>query len=265
MNKDIYDIISIITIVYNGEKYIENTILSVINQTYPNIEYIIIDGKSTDGTVDIIKKYEDKISYWISEPDGGIYDAMNKGIMRATGKWINFINSGDNLVNDKVIEKFIELHDINTDIVYGDTKNTITKMKTSYIQKPASLESIKSNMIFGHPAAFVKSELMKERLFDTSFKSSGDYNFFLHCFKDNKKFQYIPITIAEFDYDTGMSSNFKINRYENARIHGIEHKVSWKINYVFEYVIWKIRLWIKNNLPRNMVKKYYMSRNNKVS
>jgi glycosyltransferase involved in cell wall biosynthesis len=93
--KDSLVSITIITVVYNSVVTLEQTILSVINQTYKNIEYIIIDGGSTDGTVDIIKKYEDKLAYWVSEPDNGIYDAMNKGIEKANGEWLNFMNSGD--------------------------------------------------------------------------------------------------------------------------------------------------------------------------
>ena len=92
-------IISIITVSYNAVKTIEQTISSVVNQSYSNIEYIIIDGGSTDGTVDIIKKYEDRIAYWVSEPDGGIYDAMNKGIKVATGDYIQIIGADDFLIN----------------------------------------------------------------------------------------------------------------------------------------------------------------------
>ncbi len=88
-------LMSIITVVFNGEKFLEQTIQSVINQTYKNIEYIIIDGGSTDGTLDIIKKYKDKIDYWASEKDEGIYDAMNKGIKVAKGKYLAFINADD--------------------------------------------------------------------------------------------------------------------------------------------------------------------------
>src|SRR5688572_4810851 len=88
-------LLSIITVVYNGEQLLEKTILSILNQTYTNIEYLIIDGRSKDRTVDIIKKYENKISYWVSEPDKGIYDAMNKGMNAAKGDYIWFINAGD--------------------------------------------------------------------------------------------------------------------------------------------------------------------------
>ena len=86
-------LISVITVSYNAVSTIEQTILSVINQTYSNIEYIIIDGGSTDGTIDIIRRYEDKIAYWVSEPDRGIYDAMNKGASKANGEYIAFLNT----------------------------------------------------------------------------------------------------------------------------------------------------------------------------
>lgn len=95
--------ISVITVCYNCVSVIEQTIKSVLEQTYPNIEYIIIDGGSMDGTVDIIKKYSDTVTYWISEPDNGIYDAMNKGIDMATGDYLNFMNAGDTFFEDKAI------------------------------------------------------------------------------------------------------------------------------------------------------------------
>ena len=100
-------LITVVTVVRNGEKTLEETILSVINQTYTNIEYIIVDGASTDGTLDIVRKHEDRIDYWVSEPDKGIYDAMNKGIDLAAGEWINFMNSGDGLYTNEALKKIV--------------------------------------------------------------------------------------------------------------------------------------------------------------
>ena len=119
--------ITFITVCYNAIDTLEKTILSIINQTYPNIEYIIIDGASTDGTVDIIKKYEHKLSYWISEPDKGIYDAMNKGLKRATGDYINFMNADDILLHIP----YEELKLISNDN-YG--KNTVEDKKKILVE-----------------------------------------------------------------------------------------------------------------------------------
>ena len=109
-------LISIITAVYNGEKHLEETIQSIINQTYPNMEYIIIDGGSTDMTLEIIKKYETKISYWISEKDDGISDAFNKGVKVANGDYINFQGDGDGFCSNDALEKAFDNINPNEDI-----------------------------------------------------------------------------------------------------------------------------------------------------
>ena len=119
-NSDKKNIISIVTVTYNSVHNIEETILSVINQTYQNIEYIIIDGGSVDGTMNIVKKYKNSIDYIVSEKDNGIYDAMNKGIQIASGKWINFLNSGDTFYNKKVIENISFKNYENHVIIYGN-------------------------------------------------------------------------------------------------------------------------------------------------
>ena len=101
-------LVTIITVVFNGEQLIEETVLSVLNQSYNNVEYIVIDGGSDDGTLKILSKYNDKIDYWLSEPDNGIYDAMNKGIALASGEWINFMNCGDRFASTDVLNFFLE-------------------------------------------------------------------------------------------------------------------------------------------------------------
>ena len=119
-------LISIITVVYNGDKYLEETVQSVLSQTYDNVEYIIIDGASTDGTIDIIRKYEDQIDYWVSERDKGMYDAMNKGIDAASGELINFMNAGDRLIFLDV-NSLLKLHTTNTSYYYHEEQHKIKR------------------------------------------------------------------------------------------------------------------------------------------
>ena len=113
-------LISIITVIYNDGKKLEETILSILSQTYDNLEFIIIDGSSTDETIDIIKKYEDKIDYWISEKDSGIFDAMNKGILAAKGDYINFMNAGDFFIRKSLVKEVVDiLNSEEIDFLYG--------------------------------------------------------------------------------------------------------------------------------------------------
>eukprot|EP01137_Pigoraptor_chileana_P031050 Opistho-2@18333 len=113
-------LVSIITVVYNSEIYIERTILSVLNQTFPNIEHVILDGNSKDNTLSIIRKYDDKIAFWKSERDAGIYDAMNKAQLLATGNYVMFLNSGDEFHDAEVLTNAIK-SSANADVFYGDT------------------------------------------------------------------------------------------------------------------------------------------------
>ena len=147
-------LITVVTVVYNGVEFLEKTILNVLGQDYPNIDYIIIDGGSTDGTLDIIRKYEDKISKWISEPDQGIYDAMNKGIKLATGEWINFMNAGDYFYEKETLYKVFggsERYD-GVDILYGNTEYDYLDFKV--IKKAGSLKNLWKGMQFLSPELF---------------------------------------------------------------------------------------------------------------
>jgi len=170
-------LVSIITVVFNSEKYLENTILSVISQAYDNVEYIIIDGGSTDGTIDIIKKYEDKLDYWISESDDGIYDAMNKGIDLVTGEWVNFVNSSD-VLNGNAYTVILDCLVKNSNkcdvIAFG---YSIVNIKSNLLKadfKPNLNKKWK--MPSSHNSIVYKSDLLKEYKFNLNFKYASDFD-----------------------------------------------------------------------------------------
>lgn len=207
-----YPKVTVVTITYNAEQYLEQTIKSLIEQDYPNIEYIIIDGASSDKTVEIIKKYEEHIAYWASEPDNGIYDAMNKGIDVATGEWINFMNAGDSFCENNTISKVIKEVDEDTDIISGDIYYLEGDKKTYRVA--AKLENKLNQMFCCHQAMFAKTHLMKKYKFDTIFKTSADYDFALKCAMNGYKFQFTDFAIANFLYEGASETNRVLTRIE---------------------------------------------------
>lgn len=188
--------VSIITVVYNGVKHLEQTIKSVLNQTYANIEYIIIDGGSTDGTINIIKKYESNIAHWVSEPDSGIYDAMNKGIKMATGELIGIINS-DDWYEPYAVEEIVMAYKDNT-VCYGLMRH-ISNDEILEIYAPAPC-LIPKKMI-PHSTCFVPSNIYRKYgLFDLQYKSCADYHLILRLYKAGVKFEFIEKVIANFRF-----------------------------------------------------------------
>lgn len=222
---------SIITVCFNAVSVIEKTILSVLAQQYQNIEYIVIDGGSKDGTVDILEKYASKISYWVSEPDNGIYDAMNKGVRVSTGDYIGFINAGDKYVSDSVIGEvshLIQTHD--PDVVYGDVVLAYSHGK--YMAKPLELDLFDRLFPFSHPASFVKALRIKNNPFDLTYKIVADYNLFYCLFKKGCTFKYLPLPIAEFEAETGLSSKSVLPTFlEVSKINGRIYTIKGKFLY----------------------------------
>ncbi|MCI5188905.1 MAG: glycosyltransferase [Candidatus Electrothrix sp. AS4_5] len=203
-------LITVITVVFNGAEHLEETILSVIDQTYDNVEYIIIDGGSTDGTLDIIRQYEHAVDYWVSEKDGGIYDAMNKGISLAFGKIIGLINSDDwyelstlsEIANNNEVDKYIFHGDMN---IYKDGEYYYTQIF------PGRFNSIKKGMILSHPAMFVGRNVYKKYgCFDTSYRVAADWDLALRLYRAGCTFLYAK----------------KI--FSNFRIGGISYQVDFK-------------------------------------
>ena len=149
-------LISIITVVFNGDEYIEQTINSVISQSYDNVEYIIIDGGSTDKTLDIIKKYENQIDYWVSESDRGIYDAMNKGTSLANGEWLNFMNAGDWFYSKDIFLLIADSNTSDANFIYGNHESRYPT--TQAIHKAGLLEDFWKGMVFCHQSFFCQKK-----------------------------------------------------------------------------------------------------------
>lgn len=222
-------LVSVITVVLNGEKHLEQTIQSVLSQTYNNIEYIIIDGQSKDKTLDIIKKHEDKIDYWLSEKDGGIYYAMNKGIALAKGDIIGILNADDFYSPDAILNVVNASLKSDADIFHGDilflNNNEQTRMQ------PDINKMMQQPSVF-HPTCFVK-KLVYSKIgdFNTNYKISADYDFLLRCIKSNFTFEYIPQVLTYFR-PGGMSASCasNIEGYQIMKIHqtGFHKAVAWR-------------------------------------
>lgn len=205
---------SVITVSYNAAKTIETTIQSVLGQEYADVEYIIIDGGSTDGTQEIIKKYENTISYWVSEKDSGIYDAMNKGVSVASGDYIYFLGADDCLIDSTVISRISKG-------IYDDTD--ILSAGVYLVDEELHLERFMSGMhaadknqfnglMIPHQGMFVKCEIMKANFFDLTYSIASDYDFFLKCYYNpNIKFQFMDTPVAYYSSGGVSSHNFKSN------------------------------------------------------
>jgi glycosyltransferase involved in cell wall biosynthesis len=186
--------ITVITVVFNGRQFIERTILSVIGQTYPNLEYILIDGGSTDGTIDVIKKYEFSITYWISQLDSGIYDAMNKGLAIATGKWVNFMNAGDVFSSSETVSQLFAECDRGATVLYGAVE--IVYPDFSRIEAPGPPERLWRGMQFSHQAAFVELSYHQRHLFDASNRTAADLQFFYQAHRAGRAFCCVNQVVA---------------------------------------------------------------------
>ena len=240
--------ITVITVVLNGEKILEETILSVINQTYDDIEYIIIDGESTDNTLDIIKKYELQVGnekssnisfHYISEADNGIYYAMNKGIDMATGSWIIFMNAGDSFFSHSVLNEFMKKRIVNSSIIYGDMQ--LILKKRNKIIRPKSL-SKKNHMTFCHQASFVRASVMKKLHFDTTYKICADRDFFWKAFNCGYLFQYIPIVICNYEGEKGISTMNRVQmRQESGHIDGSDQKMWWRFKQFILIIVCTVK------------------------
>ena len=200
--------ISVITVNRNNAEGLKKTIESVVLQTVPVHEFIIIDGASSDESVTVIKEYADKITYWISEPDKGIYNAMNKGITKATGEWCIFMNSGDCFSNVSVIDSIIK-SGATADIICGNTV-----FQTNPVSKKTHPQEITLNYLFdttiNHQSAFIRLDLLRKHPYDEKLRIVSDRKFFLQTLiLDNCSYKSLDIDIADYDI-TGYSAQNRL-------------------------------------------------------
>jgi glycosyltransferase involved in cell wall biosynthesis len=192
--------LSVITIVYNNVRDIERTMLSVLNQTYQQIEYIVVDGASTDSTLDIIKRYENRIARLISEEDNGIYDAMNKGLKLATGDYVIFMNSGDEFYANNTVEKVFASAD-DADIYYGETEMINDQLQSLGQRRHKAPEnfnwrSFNYGMSVSHQAIYIKRSLTEP--YDSKYQLSADIDWIIRAAKKAKKIVKVDGYVAKY-------------------------------------------------------------------
>jgi len=244
-------LVTVITVVYNGEAYLEETILSVINQTYDNVEYIIVDGGSTDGTLEIIKKYEKQIDYWVGEKDSGIYDAMNKGINLATGEWLNFMNAGDMFYKNSSLLDIFSFQQ-NADVLYSDIQMNYQNFFKTMKVKP--LKTIWKGMPFSHQSMLIKRDLHKQYFYNTTYRLTADFNFVFTTYNAGFTYKYISVPLAQVSTE-GVSFVQRTTVYQE--YYDIVHKETPTLttDIYFKYLLYKekIKVFVKSLLSQNII------------
>lgn len=239
---------SIITVCYNAHDCIKNTVESVLGQNYENYEYIIIDGKSTDDTVDIIKKTcnNHKVNI-VCEPDKGIYDAMNKGIRLAKGDLITFLNAGDVFYNNEVLNNTAKLADLSNAVVFGDI---VVKKYGVQAREIAKLSIGKGDlqMGFNHQGTFVKREIAQSFLFNLNYRVAADYDMMLRIYKNGYSFQKINVIIAYYDMN-GFSVKQNKQHYKERALATYGDTLYCKFLYAKRVFMLTLRSWGRQLFP----------------
>jgi glycosyltransferase involved in cell wall biosynthesis len=233
--------VTIVTVTRNDAGNLRKTIDSVVSQAYKNREYIVIDGGSTDGTRELLTKYDSIIDDWVSEPDEGIFHAMNKGAQRATGEWIIFLNSGDLFFNDHLLEDiFSEAIPANIDAIYGNTVYSYGEKGYREFRKAGELRHFWKGMMTSHQSFFLRKKIMEGRRFDLHYKVAADFDCLYALYMNRGLFLHIPVYISLVD-TTGVSNNQKMIRSvcEHWRVIRKYHRnnLYYHAYYLFRYLL----------------------------
>ncbi len=214
---------SVITVCYNAEATLEDTIQSVISQTYHHVEYIIVDGASKDRTMDIVNRYRDRIAVVVSEPDQGLYDAMNKGIRLATGDYLCFLNAGDSFHEDDTLQQMV--HSIHTlqlpDVLYGETELVDHEghfLRMRRLQAPEHLtwKSFRQGMLVCHQAFFARRDLVMP--YDLRYRFSADFDWCIKIMKKSKVLHNTHLTLIDYLAEGMTTRNHQASLKERFRI-----------------------------------------------
>lgn len=230
---------SIITVTYNAGKVLERTLQSVLRQSYPNIEYLIIDGGSKDNTLDLVRNYHSGISYWISERDKGLYDAMNKGLQKATGDYVLFLNAGDTFRHPDTLAEVarITLEQQWPDILYGETdlvddKGRFIAARRLKTPEHLSWKSFKMGMLVCHQAFIPKRSIAP--LYDLEYRFSADFDWCIRCMKAAGRIQNTHLRLIHYLSEGMTTANRKASLKERYRI---------MVKYYGNMTVWGVHLW----------------------
>lgn len=231
--------VTIVTVTFDDKAALERTLHSVESQDYAHLEHVIVDGGSSDGSVDVIRQYGHTNVTWVSEPDNGIYDAMNKGVRMAKGVWVNFMNSGDTFVHESTVSQLVEQLQPDDDLVYGDT-NFVSEDSQEVI-KAKGPETLWMALNFNHNSLFVRRELLLRHPFNLNYNIVADSEFVIWCYRNDCSFR-----------NTGqVINNYRRGGYsdENSVMRSIER---WKLvsdyklqdqdrinEYYFQRLLWE--------------------------
>jgi glycosyltransferase involved in cell wall biosynthesis len=241
-------LVSVITVVRNRAEQVEETIRAALGQTYPRIEYIVVDAASTDGTVEVLRRYDDRIGYWVSEPDTGIYDAMNKAIDLVVDpeSYIIFANSDDRLYSPRAIERLVEGGG-GADLVYG--KMTITDGEASRVcGREVVLNDLAGETIC-HPATLIRRRVFDEvGKFDTSFRIAADYDLIVRCFAHPVTTRFVPEIVSRMSMGGASEDQFMISCRERKRV------VRSRFRSITRFLgVWRVNLY---DIPRNTARRW---------
>jgi glycosyltransferase involved in cell wall biosynthesis len=246
-------VFTIITVSLNNRAGLEKTIRSVIAQQHPSVEQIIADGGSTDGSDNLKEAYGSHIAHWISEPDRGPYDGMNRGIRLAKGKWTLFLNAGDVFFDAGTLNSVMEfMEDKEIDALYGDSIADYNDFRI--YRKAGGFEDIWKGMVFSHQAVFMKTGLLKENPFNLEFRIIADYELMLRCLRQPARVRQIPFPLAVCDA-SGISNRGQAKilcqYYRQAEKYGLLTPVR-KLHYFSRYIILAMIDLGRNILPERI-------------